>query len=362
MKLLTRYVLVEFLKPFFLALAGFGVIVLLAQVFQELQLIREYKPSFGTTLLYFGYFLPNFMVLVMPLACLFGVLFSLSILSRGNELIAMRSGGANIASVAVPLFFAGSIIGFFTLLFNETIVPKAEEMKSRIREVQIKHQPETSLNKVRQNLALVGRDGQIYHIGVFDGSQNKVTDFLMLDFSQTGHLRSRVEAGSGDYVDGVWIFRMGSRHVFDENDNEIGSQTFQVLSFPLKEKPSDFLKEQREARQMSFTDLSAYIRDLRNNGSDVHKEEVYLFYKFATPFGCIILALLGVPWGWTMRKYSGGVFSFAICIIVGFVYIGGMEIGQHLGESGVVSPFLSVWIINFIFAGLTPLVLAWKNR
>lgn len=145
MKQMTRYILSEFLKPFLLALAGFGVIFLLAQVFQDLQLLRDFKPSFSTALLYFFYFLPSFMVMVMPLACLFGVLFSLSILSQGNELIAMRSGGANISSVALPLLFAGSFIGICTFLFNESIVPKAEELKSRVREVRIKHQPEASL-------------------------------------------------------------------------------------------------------------------------------------------------------------------------------------------------------------------------
>ncbi|HVZ82011.1 MAG TPA: LptF/LptG family permease [bacterium] len=359
---MPRYILSEFLKPFFLALGGFGVIFLLAQVFQELQLLRDFKPPFGTALLYFSYFLPAFLVQVMPLACLFGVLFTLSLFSRGNELMAMRSGGANILSVALPLLFAGALIGTFSLLFNETIVPKAEELKTQVRDVRIKHQPETSFNKIRQNLSLVGADGRLYHIGTFDGAQNTLADFLMLEFGPDGHIRTRVDAKSGSYENGEWIFRTGTQRVFDGNDDEIGSTNFDTLSLALPEDPRDFLKEQREAQQMNYKELSAYIGRLRKNGMDVHKEEVYLFYKFASPFGCVILALLGVPWGWTMRKYTGGVLSFAICLIVGLVYIGGMEIGQHLGESGVVSPFLSVWVVNLIFAAATPLMLLWKNK
>lgn len=184
----------------------------------------------------------------------------------------------------------------------------------------------------------------------------------MLEFGPNGHIKSRVEAKSGDYADGIWTFKNGSRHFFDENDEEQGAQDFDKLSLSLKEKPSDFLKEQREPQQMSFNDLLVYIDDLRNNGSDVHKEEVYLFYKFASPFGCVILALLGVPWGWSMRKYSGRVIAFAICILVGFIYYGGMAIGQDLGNSGIVSPFLSAWFINFVFLLLTLWMLAWKNR
>lgn len=362
MRILTRYILQEFIKPFLLAVGFVGVISLLAQVFQDLQLLRDYKPAFGVALSYFACFLPAYLVLMIPLACLFSVLFCLSILSRGNELIAMRAGGMNILSVAFPILVAGLAVGFTTFWFNEAIVPRSEEWKENIREVRIKHQPEFSVNKIRQNFSIVGADGQLYYIGSFDGTRNSMTDLLMLDFGSTGHIRTRTEAKTANFEGGGWVLYSGIQREFDEKDDEVRTRIFEKMPIATKEKPADFLKDQKEAQTMRLGDLRDYIHHLRQIGSDSHKEEVYLYYRFASPFGCVILALLGVPWGWTMRKYTGAALSFFISLIAGLVYVGGTVIGRGLGESGILNPLLSVWVVNIVFAGMTPLIFAWKDR
>ncbi len=362
MKILTRYILNEFLKPFFLATAGFSVLFLLVQIFNDMHLIMEFKPNFLVTLKYFSFHIPSFIIQIIPIACLFGVLFSLSGLSKGNELIAMRAGGINIYYVAIPLFLSGIIICVSSILFNELVVPKAEALKRRIKSVEILHQPETETNKFRQDISMIGVGGQLYHIGAFDGTTNTLSDILILEFGPNSHLESRLDAKAAKYENSQWVFYDGYLRTFDDSDAEISAQPFDKMPLALPEKPSDFLKEQKEPNELNITELVAYINQLKRNGSDCHKELVELYYKFASPFGCVILAILGVPWGWTMRKYSGVVTSFLISMAVGFVYLGGMQIGQHLGEAGVISPFLSVWVVNVIFALLVPIMLAWKNR
>jgi lipopolysaccharide export system permease protein len=109
-------------------------------------------------------------------------------------------------------------------------------------------------------------------------------------------------------------------------------------------------------------ELIKYVQQLQKNGSDCHKELVELNHKLAVPFGCVILAILGVPWGWSMGKYSGVVVSFGICLLVSFFYIGGQQIGQGLGNQGLMSPFLSTWLMNLIFCVIGPILLIRKNR
>jgi lipopolysaccharide export system permease protein len=218
------------------------------------------------------------------------------------------------------------------------------------------------VNKIRQNFSIVGADGQLYYIGTFDGTRNSMTDLLMLDFGVTGHIRTRTEAKTANFENGEWVLYSVIQREFDEKDDEVRTQTFEKMAIDIKEKPADFLKEQKEAQTMRLKDLQGYIRHLHQIGSDSHKEEVYLYYRFASPFGCLILALLGVPWGWTMRKYTGAALSFFISLIAGLVYVGGTVIGRGLGESGILNPLLSVWIVNIAFAGMTPLIFAWKDR
>ena len=362
MKVLTRYILMEFLKPFLLAVFFFCAIVLIVQIFNDINLILDCKPSLWAALKYFFFWIPGLVIQIVPIACLFGVLFSLSMLSKGSELIAMRAGGVDIYRVTVPLFFAGVVICVSSILFSELAVPKAEALKRRTRSVEIQKQSEASVNKTRQNISLVGAEGQIYHIGAFDGGVSVMTDVLVLQFGPDNHLQSRLDAQTAKFVDGQWVFFNGYRRIFDETGLEVSDEPFERMPIPLPEKPADFLKEQKEPEELNVVELTAYIRQLKHNGSDYHKELVVFYKKFASPFGCVILVILGIPWGWSMRKYGGVMVSFGICLLVAFIYVGGMQIGQGLGNSGVIPPFWSMWVVNVIFALVGPMLLVWKNK
>ena len=362
MKVLTRYVLGEFLKPFLLSVAAFSVIVLVVQIFNDMHLLMEFKPGIGVTLKYFFFYIPGFMVQIIPISCLFGIIFSFGGLSKGNELIAMRSGGVDIYLLAVPLFFAGAAICVLSLCFSEFVVPYSETQKHHTVWVQISHHPEESADLNRQNISMVGAEGQIYHIGSFDGSTNVMTDVLVLSFDSGNHLIGRLDARSAKYENNQWVFFEGYQRSFDDTGAEIADLGFDRMAIPIPEKPGDFLKAQKEPGQLNMVELASYIRQLKRNGSDYHKELVTLYLKFAFPFGCIIMVVLGLPFGWSMRKYAGIIASVGICLLVAFAYIGGMQIGQHLGESGMVSPFFSVWIANVIFGIVGLVLLVSKNR
>jgi lipopolysaccharide export system permease protein len=362
MKILTRYILNEFLKPFSLSLFGISVIILIVQIFNDLHFILDHKPGLLLTFKYFILQIPAFIVQVTPIAVLFGVLFSLSRLSKNSELMAMRAGGASILIAVTPIFFSGIVIFILCVLFNEVVVPQTGKMLDHTKFVEIEKQPEPSTNKFRQNISMIGTENQIFHIGSFDGSNNTMSDVLILEFNSNNHLKSRIDAKTGKYEEGRWVFYDGYLRIFDDTDVEISAQPFDRIPVVLSEKPDDFLKEQKELRELNLIELMAYVRQLKKNGSDFHKELVDLQAKIAMPFGCVILAVLGIPWGWTMQKYHGIILSFLISVLVAILYIGGMELGHKLGESGALSPFLSMWTMNILFSIIGPVMLIRKNH
>ena len=362
MKILTAYIIREFMKPFLLSLLFFCVIILIIQVFNDIRFIMEYKATFFLASKYFALQIPALLMQIVPLAVLFGVLFSLSWLSKNSELIAMRAGGVSIFLVAVPLFFSGLVICAASVLFNETVVPKTTKMKSYTKDVEILKMAEPGANRIRQNISMIGATRQVYHIGVFDGTAQTMTDILVLEFGEGTKLRSRIDAKTAKFEGAEWIFYSGYARSFDETGSETFSQPFDRMPVALPERPGDFLKEQKPPQELNLFELYAHVSQLKRNGSDYHKEMVELHRKIALPFGCVILAILGVPWGWSMKKYSGVVVSFGICVLVAFFYMGGMQIGQQLGHSGVLSPFFSMWIMNILFALGAPVLLIRNNR
>ncbi|HEY5037531.1 MAG TPA: LptF/LptG family permease, partial [bacterium] len=190
MKILTRYILREFSKPFFLSVLGFSVLVLIIQVFNDMKLILEHKPSLWITFKYFILQVPKLSIKAVPIAVLMAVLLSLSRLSKNNELIAMRAGGISIFLVVIPLFFSGVVICGLTIFFNEIVVPKTIKMVRHTKLVEINKENEPTANLYRENLSMIGSNGQIYHITSYDGSSNTMTDVLILQFDNDKRLKS----------------------------------------------------------------------------------------------------------------------------------------------------------------------------
>jgi lipopolysaccharide export system permease protein len=324
--------------------------------------ILEHKSGLWLTLKYFIFQIPALLMKIIPFAILMSVLMSLSFLSKHNELLAMRSVGVSVFLLVVPIFFMGVFICGASFVFNEIVVPEANQRVRHTKRVEIEKQPAESVNRTRHNITMVGFNNQIYFIGTFDGAANTMRDVLILDFRPGAHLKSRLDAKSAKYENGQWVFMDGYLRAFNESDNEITAKAFDRMNVDLPEKPGDFLKEQKEPQELNFAELLVYVRQLKRNGSDCHKELVDLYAKTALPFGCVILAVLGIPWGWNMRKYSGIAISFGVCLLAAFFYLGGMEIGQGLGKQGFLSPFLATWLMNLLYAVIGPVLLIWKNR
>lgn len=361
MKILTRYVLKEFLAPFTLAIVSFSIIILVVRVFEDIRFIMDHKPTFLLTAQYFALQVPFLLLQVTPVAVLMAVLFSLGRLSKGSELIAMRAGGVGILRVTLPLLGAGLVITLLTIGFNETVVPRANQRKERIKYVEIEKKP-IPQTTVRHNVCVRGAFNRMLHLGTYDGNTRTMTDVLILEFDQGIRLKSRLDAKTGVWRDGRWVFSDGYYRVFNETGLELSAQAFSTMPSDLPERPEDFTREQKEPRDLNMVELSAYIRQLKLAGADYQKELVELHLKVAFPFACVVLVLLGVPTGWNLGKYSGVAASFGICLVVAFFYIGMIQVGSALGTSGVLPPMLAVWLANLLFGILGVWLLIKRDR
>lgn len=74
---------------------------------------------------------------------------------------------------------------------------------------------------------------------------------------------------------------------------------------------------------------------------------VEIYKKYSIPFACIVFVLIGVPLGIMARRGSmavGGGISLLFFIIYWIFLIG----GEELADRDMLSPFLSMWLANFI--------------
>ena len=96
------------------------------------------------------------------------------------------------------------------------------------------------------------------------------------------------------------------------------------------------------------------IKDL---GIPALTERVQYHLKFAFPFTHLLVLAIGVPIAFKTTPSGGGrgqkgfsrMKSLAVALVVGFCYLMLITVGQALGESRKLEPWVGVWIANFIF-------------
>ncbi len=118
MSIITRYVGREFLKLFLLCLTAFVSIYLLVDLVERTNELLKHKATLVQTALYYAYGMPLMIFRTVPLAILVGTLLSLTILSRNNEITAMKASGLSIRRITVPVLALATLISGFNFVWN----------------------------------------------------------------------------------------------------------------------------------------------------------------------------------------------------------------------------------------------------
>ena len=79
----------------------------------------------------------------------------------------------------------------------------------------------------------------------------------------------------------------------------------------------------------------------------INKYLVELHKKFSIPFASIVFVLIGAPLGIIARK-SGFAMSAAFSIGFFIIYWAFLIGGEEFADRGLLSPFLSMWLPNFV--------------
>ncbi|MGM0567922.1 MAG: LptF/LptG family permease [Elusimicrobiota bacterium] len=356
MKIIRKYILLSFLKPFFISLAAFLVLMCITHFFDYLHTFLEYKPPLSIIMLYLLNRIPEWLVMITPVATLLAVLFSLGGLKRHGEITAISSSGLSIIKAIKPLIFVALIISMSSFFISEMTVPEAKDRADELFLVIRNKQEDKEYEEIHENFTYAGIDNKFFFIDRL--SENYVRGFKLIEFfPNTTKEKKRITASQAFYYEGTWHLENGVKRVFSPEDGTpISYVEFNNLNLDIKETPKDFVRRNEEPENMGFISLLHYIRRLEKGGLSARREKVILNHKISFPFSNAIILILGIPialWSGLKGKTTG----FFIALIVSFIYWGTITVGRALGTGGMLPPFLSAWVANIVFLFISLLMM-----
>ncbi len=361
-QILDGYVLRAFLFYFVMCLAAFVMLAEIVTLFDLLTDIFRYHSPWSMVLSYFFYVAPQLIYLTAPLAVLVGALVSFALLTKDNEIIAMRACGVSLYRISVPVFLAAVAISGALFAFDYSYLPDANRKQDALRS-QIKGKaPQTYLRPDRP--WILGKDSRrIYYYNYFDSSNDLMAGVTVYELDRaTFQIRRRISADRAHWDEKLncWVLEQG--WIRDFKGSDLTKFTaFTVKDFPeLEEKPTYFKKTVQTSQQMNYRELRRYIDDLQQSGSDVVPLLVQLHKKFAFPIYAPIMALIGVPFAFSVGR-KGALAGIGASMAIAMAYWTVTVLFEKMGNINELPAPLAAWIPAALF-GMSGLYLLLKVR
>lgn len=363
MRILTTYISREFLKLFVLCLLGFLGLFFIVDFFEKIDNFHEAGVPAGMVYEYFLLNLPWVASQIMPVAVLMSVILTLGLMSKNNELIALKASGVSTLRLCVPVILWSVVLTLFMITLAELVVPAAYQRTNYIWQVLVQRKDPRLAAGDKPVWIKQGRT--FFHVKSADAFRGTIKGLTIYEFDQAFNLVRRIDAQRAVYAGSRWYLHHGliqSLVPFDipwpwrVSRGSYWPETFEERHIPvMTQRPVDFLPVERQAmtltEEMTFHQLTRLIDKLRSEGRDSLRFQVELNAKLAFPFVCLILALLGIPlalWKEQGRNLALGVVFGVAGAALYWIFFGTAKV--MLGYTGVLPPFWAAWLTNIVFA------------
>ena len=360
MRIVTRYLLREFIRPFLVCLFSFDAMFLVFDLFDNVsKFIGTGFPALRI-LQYYGCLIASYTHWFAPASLMLATLYSMWTLSRNSEITAMRASGISFTRLSLPFLAVATIVAVLQAINAEYLVPEAASWAARMKEARfdsarIGSDPHANF----QFVATTGRrqwffaDVDLANTATASSVTGTVS---VLQEGPDGSPVWKVAADGARFLDGEWWFRQPRVNHYDIDDGELPSLDV-ALGMPewvrmkdLAETPRDLVLFVRDWDNYSVQDMR---RSLRTTGVVSNSHRYDILYRFAAPWACVVITLFAVPAGLTTARQSiaSGIIT-ALAAFFGFYAM--THFCTFLGERGNIPALVAAWLPNatFLVAGI----------
>ena len=316
-----------------------------------------------------GYYItqvPQATMMSMPVGLMLALLFSLSRMSRTNEIISQLTAGRSVVRVLVPLIAVGIAMTGLCLWLNWDRAPHAEGIKK------------VAMNQIRRGKKAGEVEPVLAHL--FRDRQNNRTWFVrklvpgrksldgvhVTQQDADGRITKKWYADSATYNWNAKTWKLEKGMIVDFTpDGEIDTRDL----FPRPEVPyvtvSDWSEtpwrvasSELDPATLSVPELRDYMRfNFDFPAVQLAPYQANLADRYALPFQCLIAVFLAAPLGIVFNR-RGAVGAVAGAILLLVVMLMAHSFFLMLGKGMRLAPFFSPWIPD-IGLGLVGMILLW---
>lgn len=347
MTVLNRYLFREFLRAAAACIFGFLLLFLLIDFVDHADKLLRHQATLREIGRYYLSIAPSVFVMISPVGTMLAVLIVISMRMRGNELTAMYSGGVSLARICVPIVAGCILVSALSILSSELLAPIATRHSREIERLRLR--PGSVAAQFAGNRYWMRGEGGILSASLVDARSNSLKGFLYFQLDPDFRPVRRIDARSATVLpDGTWELHQGEERRLGVSPSV---ERFETRIYRLPETIAGFLEGETPPEEMTFSQLSAYVEELRKKGYEARRYETDLQAKIAYPLLNVLIAVLAIPFALRGPR-SGGVWrSIGLGLLVGFACWIVLSASLSLGTRGILPPPVAAWLPGALFVG-----------
>jgi lipopolysaccharide export system permease protein len=358
--IMDRYLVSELGGPFAFGLSAFTLIFVATQLLAIGRLVSEQHAPLWAAVEYFLWDMPQFLLLVIPMAMLLGTLLALQRLSGESEVTAMKAGGISLGRIVMPLLLVGFVVSLVALAVQELFVPLANDRAAYVRQQAIEHVSAASSGNLSAVTALPGGGKQVTIAGGLDVPTQTLLNVTVIRYDAHQKPQEFVIADSARYEPPTWTFHNATTYHFaaDGSTQTINSGT---LAVDIGERPNQIAKQTlniTDPEQLSRAEIKERLDSGQLSPQQQKSFTATFASKLARPFASFVFILIAVPFGLRPVRGGGTGLGFGLAVAIVFVYYVISTVFLSVGALATGLAGVAAWTPNLLFT----IIGAWLLR
>jgi lipopolysaccharide export system permease protein len=352
--ILDRYMLRELAGPFGFGLTAFMLIFAATELLNIAKIVSNEHAPLWAALLVFGWSMPGYVVLVIPMALLLGTLLAVQRLSGASEITAMKSAGITFARIVTPLLTVGIVMSFVTYYLQEKVVPFASDQLTDIENSVINHV--SAFNRdLTVSAPLPGGGRQVTIATAYEPNSRALLHVTLIQYDNHNDPRQIIFADRAEFTADKWTLQNSSVYRFNPDGTTLAEPSVPVQEVEIGQKPTDLMKRMSndDPENMSRAEIAEVVRSGQLTENEYRKYVTTYQEKLARPFACFVFILIAIPFGLrSVRSSASTSLGFGLSLAIVFVYYVVMTVCSFAAEAVIGLAALWAWVPNILFTAI----------
>lgn len=352
MQILDKYIIKNFLLPFFYCLMLFIFLYIIIDLFGHLDEILKHRAPILILQEYYLSMTPFIIMHTAPIAGLISVIYVISSMNKHDEITAMRAAGIPILRIMIPFICMGLAISITIFAVSEKLLPLSMKNAKFIKENYIEKK-DTPLNKkLISNAALYGKNDRLIFMKSYDPDENIAKGITILQQDKNGNVTKKTSAQEGRWTGTAWDLSNILVYELDDKGLIKGNPLFLEKADLDLEGPKEIMLKGADLEFMNYKHLAGYIENFDNAPPDIIRRlKVDMYHKISFPFTSLILIIIGAAFAMKIKRRGkfAAIMGMGMSLVIGFIYYAAMATCLALGKGGILPPFISAHLANIVF-------------